>query len=131
MDSMGTIKVARPEAKEEKKREKKLQKIELSGFSLPSPALLAVKFLRNPYFLFFLFPSFFTLSPLPKTMATGRRRNPTKKEKKERKKERHALTDMIPATIQSLPSRKIQPMKLPNFIALVNKTMVSDRREGR
>jgi len=86
MDSMGTIKVARPEAKEEKKREKKLQKIELSGFSLPSPALLAVKFLRNPYFLFFLFPSFFTLSPLPKTMATGRLRNPTKKKK--RKKER-------------------------------------------
>ena len=43
MGSMGTINschcIARPEAKEEKKREKKaFQKIELSGFSLPSPA---------------------------------------------------------------------------------------------
>lgn len=91
------------EAKEEKKRKKKLSKNRVE-WVLPSVACLQSNFCVTHNFCFFP-PSFFTLSPLPKRwqlVGGGTQREIEKK--KWKKKERHVFTDMIPETIHPIPS---------------------------
>jgi len=101
------------EAKEEKKREK-LSKNRIEWI-LPSVACLQSNFCVTHIFYFFSFPLFFSrfLHSQKRWQLVG---GGTQREKKRKgKKERHALTDMIPTTIQSLPFSKIQTYEIAQF----------------